>query len=164
MDLERQNKVYDLLDLLEIKYRKVGHPPLFTEADNARHRINIGAVIFKNLFLKNKNSTNYYLLSIPLEKRANLKKVADLLNETRLSFAEKNELEMKLNIQPGSVSFLNIIDKIDTDVTFLIDTAVNTYELIGVHPNDNTATVVFEPSSITKIWDYYGAKYKFLDL
>jgi hypothetical protein len=62
------------------------------------------------------------------------------------------------------VSFLNAVGKPGADVVFLIDSRVDSYGLIGVHPNDNTATVVFAPQEIPKIWDYCGVSYKYLSL
>jgi hypothetical protein len=62
------------------------------------------------------------------------------------------------------VSFLNVIGAPNTDVTFLMDSSVNDYDLIGVHPNDNTATVIFAPREIPKIWEHYGVPYRYLDL
>jgi Ala-tRNA(Pro) deacylase len=164
MNKERQEQVYAVLDEIGVAYSKVDHPPMFTQADNEIHRVNIGAVIFKNLFLRNKDKSRYYLLSLPLTKRADLRLAADLLGETRFSFGNDEELFEKLNIQPGSVSFLNVIGKPDTEVTFLMNSSVNGYDLIGVHPNDNTATVIFAPQEIPKIWEHYSVKYKYLDL
>ncbi|MDR1206556.1 MAG: hypothetical protein LBL26_13925 [Peptococcaceae bacterium] len=133
MSKERREKVYALLDGLGIEYGKVDHPPMFTQADNEVHRVNIGAVIFKNLFLRNKDKSRYYLLSLPLTKRADLMAAARLLGESRLSFGDESALQAKLNIQSGSVSFLNAIDAPDTDVVFLIDNSVYDHERIGVH-------------------------------
>jgi Ala-tRNA(Pro) deacylase len=163
MDKERQEQVYAVLNEIGVKYSKVDHPPMFTRADNETHRADIGAVIFKNLFLRNKDKSRYYLLSLPLTKRADLRLVSELLGETRLSFGNDAELYAKLNIRPGSVSFLNVIGSPDTDVVFLMDSCVNDYDLIGVHPNDNTATVIFAPREIPKIWDHHGVRYKYLD-
>ncbi|MDR1000456.1 MAG: hypothetical protein LBL96_06615 [Clostridiales bacterium] len=162
--MTKKEEVYTALDGLGIEYRKVDHPPLFTAADNEVYRINIGVVIFKNLFLRNKDKSRYYLLFLPLDKRADLRLAAELLGETRFSFGNAEELYAKLNIQPGSVSFLNVIGKPDTDITFLMDSSVNSYDLIGVHPNDNTATVIFAPQEIPNIWKHYGAQYRYLDL
>jgi len=164
MTNEKREKVYALFDRLGIKYRIVEHPPLFSAADNKEHRVNIGAIIFKNLFLHNKAKTAYYLLSLPLEKRADLKFVARLLEESRLSFGGEDELMEKLNIKPGSVSFLNVIDAPAEGMTLLLDKSALDYDLIGVHPNDNTATVIFSPREIPRILDACGVAYKFLDL
>jgi Ala-tRNA(Pro) deacylase len=160
----KKEEVYAALDGLGIEYRKVDHPPLFTAADNGIHRVNIEAVIFKNLFLRNKDKSQYYLLSLPLDKRADLRLAAEQLGETRLSFGDADALQEKLNIQHGSVSFLNVIGKPDTTVIFLMDACVNNCERIGVHPNDNTATVICSPREIPKIWEHYGVPYRYLRL
>jgi Ala-tRNA(Pro) deacylase len=163
-DKTRQEKVYALLDGLGIQYSKVDHPPLFTQADNEIHRVNIGAIIFKNLFLRNRDKSRYYLLSLPLNKRADLIEVQRVLGETRLSFGDVDALADKLNIQHGSVSFLNVVGVENTNVVFLLDKSCFDYELIGVHPNDNTATVIFAPSEIPRIFGHFGVAYKLIEL
>jgi Ala-tRNA(Pro) deacylase len=87
-----------------------------------------------------------------------------MLGESRLSFGDEDALLQKLNIRPGSVSFLNIVGKPDTDVTFLIDKEIHDSERFGVHPNDNTATVIFAPQEIVRILDHFGAKYQFVEV
>jgi Ala-tRNA(Pro) deacylase len=164
MSTDRKAEVYALFDALGIDYSVVEHPPMFSQADNERHRVNIGAVIFKNLFLRNADKSRYYLLSLPLSKRADLAKAREILGESRLSFGDEDALFEKLNIHPGSVSFLNIAGKPDTDVTFLIDKEIFDSERFGVHPNDNTATVIFAPQEIPKIFGHFGAKHQFVDL
>jgi len=164
LELDRRESVYTLFRQLGVEFRAVDHPPIFTRADNDRYRINFGAAICKNLFLRNREKSGYYLLTLPLDKRADLTVVRSLLGETRLSFGEEDALFDKLNIRSGSVSFLNIIGAPNTDVIFLIDSSVLDQETIGVHPNDNTATVIFSTRDIHKIFDYYGAKYRFIAL
>jgi Ala-tRNA(Pro) deacylase len=158
----REGEVYKLFDALGIAYSVVKHPPIFSQADNERHKINIGAVIFKNLFLRNADKSRYYLLSLPISKRADLVKVRNVLEESRLSFGNEDALFEKLNIRSGSVSFLNVIGKPDTDVTFLIDNEIHDGERLGVHPNDNTATIIFAPDEIPKILGHFGVKYRFV--
>ncbi|MDR0751696.1 MAG: hypothetical protein LBF12_03785 [Christensenellaceae bacterium] len=154
--------VYELFDLLQIPYKVYDHPPIFSQADNEKHRLDIGAVIFKNLFLQNASKSNYYLYSLPISKRADLISLRALLSESRLSFGDADMLFDKLNIKPGSVSFLNIIKKPTTDVFFLIDKEIFDSEFFGVHPNDNTSTIVFKPSQISTILDHFHAKYRFI--
>ena len=160
--LRDKQDVYRVFDELGIKFRVVEHPPIFTHADNEKYRVNFGAVICKNLFLRNREKTHYYLLTLPLNKRADLVAVRQILGETRLSFGEDDALFEKLRIKSGSVSFLNVIGAANTDVTFLIDQAALDNEEIGVHPNDNTATVIFSTRDIHKIFDYFGARYRFI--
>ena len=163
MSKERQEEVYSVLDGLGIEYEKVDHPPMFTQADNDSERTEIDAVIFKNLFLRNKNKSRYYLYSLPLDKRADLVAVAKALGETRLSFGDEEALLDKLNIRHGSVSFLNAIGAENTDAIILIDSSVFEFDRIGVHPNDNTATVILRPQDIQRVLDACGVEYRFLE-
>ena len=163
-DLSRRDLVYSLLDNLEIEYRKVEHPPMFTQADSELQPVQIDAVIFKNLFLRNKDKSRYYLYSLPLTMRADLPVVAKALGETRLSFGDECALQEKLNIQHGAVSFLNAIGTENTDVSFLIDSSAFFCDQIGVHPNDNTATVIIKPYYIEKILAACDVEYRFLAL
>ena len=160
----RQERVYSLLDNLGIKYSRVEHPPIFTQADSELRPVRTDAVIFKNLFLRNKDKSRYYLYSLPLTKRADLVAVARVLGETRLSFGDEAALQEKLNIRHGAVSFLNVVDAENTDVTVLIDSCAFYCEQIGVHPNDNTASVILKPQDIEKILDACGVEYMFLAL
>ena len=162
MSVESQEKVYALLDSLGIEYQKEFHPPMFTQADSGNRRLQGGAVIFKNLFLRNKNKSRYFLYSLPVVKRADLIALAKFLGESRLSFGDGEALQEKLNIQHGAVSFLNIIDAPDTDVIILIDDSAFECGEIGVHPNDNTATVVLKPQDISKILDACGVEYMYV--
>ena len=164
MNNEQREKVYALLDSMDIQYGKVDHPPMFTQSDSEARGVQIDAVIFKNLFLRNKNKSRYYVYSLPLTSRADLYAVAAALGESRLSFGDDKALQEKLNIQPGSVSFLNIIGAEKTDVTVLIDSSAFFCNRIGVHPNDNTATVILKPYDIQRILNACGVEYRFLAL
>jgi Ala-tRNA(Pro) deacylase len=164
MKNDRKAAVCALFTELRIEYDLIEHPPIFSQADNEKHKVNIGAVIFKNLFLRNADGSRYYLLSLPLTKRADLVKVRMILGESRLSFGDEGALFEKLNIHPGSVSFLNIVGKPDTDVIFLIDKEIYDCARFGVHPNDNTGTILFAAQEIPKILDHFGAKYQFIEM
>ncbi|MDR2349515.1 MAG: prolyl-tRNA synthetase associated domain-containing protein [Deltaproteobacteria bacterium] len=160
---DRKRAVRDLFDELGIEYELVEHPPLFSREDNLKHSANLGAVIFKHLFLRNADKSRYYMYSLPLEKRADLSKLRAALGESRFSFAGEDELFDKLNIRPGSVSLLNAVGKPDADVTFLIDAEILGVERFAAHPNDNSATVIFSPREIPRIFDRRGAKHRFVE-
>jgi len=157
-------RVLQTLDALGVAYEVVTHPALFSAADNVLHEIEIDAVIFKNLFLRNKNKSRHYLYSLPIGKRADLVALQRLLGETRLSFGSADALWEKLRIRQGSVSLLNVVDAPDTDVVFLIDKDIFAAARFGVHPNDNTATVVLAPQDVETVFRHFGADYRFVDL
>lgn len=157
-----ENEVYKLLDKLNIEYTKIEHPPLFTCDDNKKYNIKFDALVCKNLFIKNNNKSQYYLFALPLEKKMNLKSLQILLEETRLSFANENILEEKLGVKSGAVSIFNIINLKDRDIVFVLDKDILKYEKVAFHPNINTVTVVFSSKELSKIFEYYNVKYKFV--
>ena len=159
-----KSKVYEFFDMMNIPYSIIDHPPLFSEADSLKHRVEIDGMIFKNLFLRNKSKSRYYLLSLPLNKKADLLTLAKTLGESRLSFGSETDLWDKLRIKPGAVSPLNIIEAGSTDVILLIDDSYASFEKIGVHPNDNTATILFDPMDLPRILDYYSVETRFVQL
>jgi len=134
--------------------------------------------------LRNKDKSRYYLFTLPIDKRADLLALQKALGETRLSFGDAEALWELLRIRPGSVSLLNIIGACDAacgsplqasedaaDVTgaaralkFLIDSETLLEPRIGVHPNDNAATIMFGPGRLPELFRYYGADFEFVDL
>ncbi len=159
-----KEEVYKLLDKLHIKYEKIEHPPLFTCEDNVKYNIKFDAVVCKNLFIRNNNKSQYYLVALPLEKRMNLKSLQNILEETRLSFSDENMLEEKLKIKSGAVSIFNIINIKDNDIIFIVDEEILNCEKVGFHPNENTETVIFNPKELNKIFECYNIKYKFIKI
>jgi Ala-tRNA(Pro) deacylase len=163
-NLERRERVYALLDKLGIDYEVIEHPAMFSAADNIPHERDIKALIFKNLFLRNKDKSRYYLYSLPLMKRADLVGLASLIAETRFSFGNENDLWDKLHIRQGSVSPLNFIDVPNSEVEVLIDSEIFACQRFGIHPNDNTATVILAPEDLMKILEAMGCRYRVIEL
>jgi len=163
-NINMEENVYQLLRQLKIKFDIIQHPPLFTCADNDRYGIQFEGQISKNLFLRNKDKSQYYLVSLPLEKRADLKKIQDSLGETRLSFGDEAVLEQKLKIRSGAVSMLNIANTEQTDIIFVIDNELLQHKRVGFHPNVNTATVLFSPATIKKILTHFQVESRFIDI
>ena len=160
-----RQKVYDVFNLLGIPYEATLHPPIFSAADEVRKDIKIDALICKNLFLRNKDKSRYYLFTLPLDKRADLVALQAALGETRLSFGGADALWEHLHIRPGSVSLLNIIGAADKpSLHFLVDIEVLKVPRIGVHPNDNGATIVFDPKHLTQIFEHYSAEFVFIEI
>lgn len=158
-------EVIEVFERLNIEYRLVRHPAIFGQADDYKVKdVDFGGVVCKNLFVKDKKAGVYYLISLPKDKRANLKKISDEIGCARFSFGNDDELWEKLHIKPGSVSILNVIGAPDTDVVFVIDKDILKIPNVSFHPNDNTASVVFKPENIEKIMKEYNKKYMFLEV
>jgi len=159
-----KEKVYTYFEEQGIKFKAYDHPALFTCADNAKHDLSFDAECCKNLFLRNKNKSKYYLVSMSVNKKVSLNEIAEKLNEKKLCFANEEELAQKLNIKSGACSVLNIIGVEKTDTIFVIDKVLTETKKVDFHPNDNTATIVFDGKDIEKVLKNFGAEYKISDL
>ena len=177
-----RQKVYEVFNGLDIPYEVAMHPPINSAADRERQGVVVDAVICKNLFLCNKDKSRYYLYTLPLDKRADLAALQKVLGETRLSFGDADALWDFLHITPGSVSLLNIIGAKGSDpdpepepdgaqaaaepapLKYLVDCEMLSVTLIGLHPNDNAATIMFAADQLPKLFEHYGAGFMFIDL
>jgi len=164
-------KVCEVFDALGIPYKIFFHPPIFSAAEREEKQVEVDGLICKNLFLRNKDKSRYYLYTLPIDKRADLAGLQKALGETRLSFGDADALWDMLHIHPGSVSLLNIIGAASPlcepsflSVKFLVDAEVLDVPGIGVHPNDNGATIVFSPDRLPEIFARYGADFEFISL
>ena len=111
--------IYDIFKQLNIEFKETEHEPIFT-IEQAQNIKSINGTGCKNLFLTNRKK-NYYLVLLEETKRANIKDIAKLVNESHLSFASEIELNNILKLKPGSVTPLGIINDKDNIVTLIID-------------------------------------------
>ena len=140
--LEKEIRVYDLLDMLEISFERVDHEPAETmEACLAIDEVLAPAVICKNLFLCNTQKTNFYLLMIREDKKFKTKEISKQINSARLSFAPSEFMEQYLNITPGSVSIMGLMNDKENKVKLLVDEDVINSEYVGCHPCINTSSM-----------------------
>ena len=150
--------IYDILKELDIRYEEIEHKATYTAEEALQENIanRIDGIGCKNLFVKSKNK--YYLIFIKAEKRAELKLVAELLNETRLSFASEKELKDILNLTIGSVTPFGLVNDRDNLVTLLIDKELENQKVL-VHPNVNTKTVSIQLSDLIKLVEHIKHQY-----
>mgnify|MGYP002858675438 CR=1 FL=1 len=159
-----EKEVYKLLNKLNIEYTKIEHPPLFSCEDNKKYNLKFNALVCKNLFIKNSNKSQYYLVVLPIEKKMDLKHLQILLTETRLSFGDEKILKEKLGVKSGTVSIFNIINMKDKDIMLILDEDILKNEKVAFHPNINTVTVIFNTKELNKIFDFHDIKYKFITI
>lgn len=140
--LEKEVRVYDLLDKLMITYERVDHEPANTmEACKEIDKILAPAVICKNLFLCNSQKTKFYLLMIREDKKFKTKDISKQINSSRLSFAPEEKMLEYLDITPGSVSVLGLMNDKEKQVQLLVDEDVLRSEYFGCHPCVNTSSM-----------------------
>jgi len=140
--MEKEIRTYDLLDSLGIEYERVDHEAAETmEACAEVDKILAPAVICKNLFLCNTQKTDFYLLMIREDKKFKTKEISHQINSARLSFAPTEYMEEFLDITPGSVSVLGLMNDKDNRVRLLVDEDILKEEFFGCHPCINTSSL-----------------------
>jgi len=139
--LDKEIRTYDLLDRLGVEYDRVDHAPAMTMEDCKEVDEILEAMVCKNLFLCNRQETAFYLLMIPDTKVFHTKDLSAQIGSARLSFAKPEYMEKFLDITPGSVSVLGLMNDTEHQVKLLIDEEVLDSEYFGCHPCINTTSL-----------------------
>lgn len=139
--LEKEIKVYDLLDRLGIEYERTDHEEANTmEACNEIDKI-LDVIICKNLFLCNRQETQFYLLMMPGDKPFKTKDLSKQIGSARLSFGKAEYMEKYLNIKPGAVSIMGLMNDTEHHIQLLMDKPVAESEYLGCHPCVSTSSL-----------------------
>ena len=146
--LPKEVRVYDLLDKLGVPYEGVDHDVASTIEECEVVDKALGLQMCKNLFLRNQKKTTFFLLLMPGDKKFMTKDLSQQLNISRLSFAEPEFMEEYLDITPGSVSVLGLMNDKDWYVDLLIDKDLLDSEYIGCHPCANTSSLKIKTADI----------------
>lgn len=163
--LEKEMAVYDVLEKLEIPYMRLDHE--VTPSIEACHDVDsrLGIEICKNLFLCNSQKTQFYLLLMPGMKKFKTKDLSSQLQVARLSFANELYMEEFLNITPGSVSIMGLMNDRDQRVRLVIDREVAESEYMGCHPCINTSSLKVKTKDILeKFLPFTGHDYTVVEL
>ncbi|MCQ2493776.1 MAG: prolyl-tRNA synthetase associated domain-containing protein [Lachnospiraceae bacterium] len=148
--LAKEKRCYDLLDSLSLEYHRCDHPE--ANADTMEACLEIDAVleatVCKNLFLCNRQHTDFYLLMMPGDKPFKTKEISSQINTARLSFASAEEMEEFLDITPGSVSILGLMNDKNNRVRLLVDKDVLGGEYLGCHPCINTSSLKLRTADV----------------
>ncbi len=139
--LEKEVRVYDFLDKLGVKYQRIDHDAAMTMEDCAEVDQALEATICKNLFLCNRQKTVFYLLMIRDDKKFKTRDISGQIGSARLSFGKPEYMEQFLDITPGSVSVLGLMNDKEKRVQLLIDRDVLEGDYIGCHPCINTSSL-----------------------
>ncbi|MBO7303523.1 MAG: prolyl-tRNA synthetase associated domain-containing protein [Clostridia bacterium] len=146
--LEKEIRVYDFLDTLGVEYERIDHEAAMTmeaceEIDKA-----LEATICKNLFLCNRQETDFYLLLMPGDKPFKTKDLSAQIGSARLSFGKPEYMESFLDITPGSLSVMGLMNDTENRIRLLIDVDVFKGEYIGFHPCINTSSLRVKTSDL----------------
>lgn len=147
--LEKELRCYDFLDRLKIPYRRIDHEMAMTmEACEEIEQV-LECSICKNLMLTNRQETDFYLLLMPGDKPFKTKNLSAQIGSARLSFAKPEYMEKYLDITPGSVSIMGLMNDSENKVQLLIDEDIMKEPYFGCHPCINTSSLKFATEDLT---------------
>ena len=150
--MDKEIRTYDFLDGLGVDYQRMDHEAAFTmeackEVDEA-----LGVEMCKNLFLCNRQKTNFYLLMMPGDKPFKTKELSHQLGIARLSFASPEDMEQYLDCTPGSSSIMGLANDTENKVQLLMDEDVKKGEYLGCHPCINTSSLKLRTADVLEIF------------
>ena len=161
---ENEQKVYQVLENIDIKYTRHEHEALYTVEDAKKLNICLPGKQCKNLFLRNRKGDVHYLVILGEEKQADLKNLAIQIESTSLSFASEERLVNHLQVRPGSVTPFGLINDTENIVIVLIDRDLIGVDLINFHPNINTATLGISYEDFEKFLKWSKNKFYYVDI
>ena len=163
--LPKEERVYDLLERLGVPFERVDHDAVGTIEGCAEIEKLLDIEICKNLFLRNSKGDQYYLLMLPGGKHLVTKDLAKKIGSTRLSFGTPEKMEEYLDITPGSVSVLGLMNDHENNIQFLVDNDIKKWEYFGCHPCINTSSLKIKTADLfSKILPAVGHEPVFVDI
>ena len=163
--LPKEERVYDLLERLDVPFERVDHDAVGTIEGCAKIEKLLDIEICKNLFLRNSKGDQYYLLMLPGGKHLVTKDLAKKIGSTRLSFGTPEKMEEYLDITPGSVSVLGLMNDHGNNIQFLVDNDIKKWEYFGCHPCINTSSLKIKTADLfSKILPAVGHEPVFVDI
>ena len=146
--IESEVRTYDFLDNLGIEYLRADHAPASSMEACDEIDKDLGGIICKNLFLCNRQKTAFYLLMMPGNKKFKTKELSNQIGSSRLSFADEADMVRLLDIRPGSVSVMGLMNDKEKEVNLLIDEDILNSEYIGCHPCACTSSLRIKTKDI----------------
>ena len=158
------NEVIELLNKKNIKYNLVEHDEVHTIEDMEKLGLLDKGYVCKNLFLRNANGKEHYLVACSHEKNIDLKDLATKIGSTRLSFGSDERLKKYLGLEQGYVSPFGVVNNDDESVIFVFDKDLKNMKNVGFHPNTNKATLFLDFNDVAKIIDEHGNEIMYISI
>ena len=153
-----KQEVYDYLTANNVEFEVTEHKAVYNMAELDDVHFPHPEFIAKNLFIRDDKKRNYYLITVKGDKRVDLKSFRQHYGTRPLTFASEDDLNAMLLLEAGSVTPLGLLNDAEHKVKLFIDNDFFTEPyIIGVHPNENTATVWLSPVDLVKLLTKYGA-------
>ena len=146
--LDKEIRCYDMLDTLGVEFQRIDHEPAMTMEACAEVDKVLDATICKNLLLCNRQCTDFYMLMIVGDKHFKTSVFSKQIGSSRLSFAAPEYMEQFLDITPGSLSVLGLMNDKDHRVRLVIDEDILKGDYFGCHPCINTSSLRLKTSDL----------------
>ncbi len=159
-----EQKLYDTLNSLGIKYIRYEHEPVYTIEEASKLDAFIPGQQCKNLFLKNRKGDVHYLVILDEMKRADLSFISEQIESTKLSFASEERVFKYLGLKGGAITPFGIINDAESEVIILIDRELIGSSIINFHPNVNTATIGVSYEDLEKFIKWHKNKFYYIDV
>ena len=160
-----KQEIYDFIKSQNIWYEITEHKAVYNMEELSEIEVPYPEYDAKNIFVRDDKKRNYYLITVKGNKRVDLKEFKNKNNTRQLSFASENDLMNILNLIPGAVTPLGLLNDKELKVKFYIDREfMNGEQLIGVHPNDNTATIWLRVKDLLDIIKKHGNQVNIVDI
>ena len=157
-------RIYKTLELLNISFQYVEHPPAPTIEIAMQYWKAYDAQHCKNLFFRNHKGSKHYLVLLDCLKSMAIHEIEKKLKQGKLSFASEQRLGRHLGVKPGSVSPFGLIYDTTKNVHVFVDVNLKKASKISFHPNDNTASLIIDFNDFIKFLDFTGNAYEFIEL
>ena len=151
-----KQRIYAFLKENNISYEVLEHEAVFTMEEMDAAGITQKGTVCKNMFMRDYKGKNHFLLTVPEEKHVDLRALAEYIGSSKLSFGSAERLDKYLGLTQGSVSPLGLLNNEDNSVVMIFVRDLVGNEEVGVHPNDNTATIWLKFSDLKKIIEEHG--------
>lgn len=151
-----KQEIYNFLQDKGIAYEVTEHKAVYNMDELSEVDLPYPEADAKNLFVRDDKKRNYYLITVKGDKRVDLKEFAVAYGLRRLSFASADDLQRLLKLIPGSVTPLGLLNDEERCVKFFLDSDFKEESLIGVHPNENTATVWLKADDLVRVIREHG--------
>jgi Ala-tRNA(Pro) deacylase len=160
---KKEQKLFDLLKLINISTETYRHEPLYTGEESQKLRGKIPGTHCKTLFLKDKKK-NFWLVIVSEEKKMDLNSLAKQLNVGRFSFCPPEIMKKILDVEPGSVTPFSIISDNARNVNLVLDREMLKSDKLNYHPLHNEATTTINGQDLIKFISYFKNPYKILEV
>ena len=156
--------IYDFLNKNKILYERHDHPAVFTCEQALEQISHLPGAKIKNLFLRDEKGKRHFLVVVGYNKSVDLKALSALLDAKRLGFASPERLKKYLDIEPGSVTILALLNDLNHNVELIIDKEIWQEETFQCHPLINTSTLVISKENLEKFLEETGHEVRLVEI